>query len=104
MQKQLLTENDIKSAESVLAKGDRVEIIPVKDGARVIRIKREEVREIKQSHRCAIVKKWREGVRIVDYAESEEEAISICEKLNKDLSVEEKIVNDTIYLYRREIK
>lgn len=45
MQKQLLTENDIKSAESVLAKGDRVELIPVKDGVKVIRIRREEIKE-----------------------------------------------------------
>ncbi len=45
MQKQLLTENDIKSAESVLAKGDRVELIPVKDGVKVIQIRREELKQ-----------------------------------------------------------
>ncbi len=44
MQKQLLTEKDIKSAESVLAKGDRVEIIPVKDGVRIVKVQREEVK------------------------------------------------------------
>lgn len=46
MQKQLLTENDIKSAESVLSKGDRVEIIPVKDGVKIIKVKREEVKNV----------------------------------------------------------
>lgn len=45
MQKQLLTENDIKSAERVLAKGDRVELIPVKDGVKVIQIRREELKQ-----------------------------------------------------------
>lgn len=101
-QKQLLTEKEIEAAESVLSKGDRVEIIPVKDGVRVIRVKREEVCESKQSHRCGIVKKWKDGVKIVDYAESVEEAINICERLNKSLSMEEKIVNLTKYLYKEE--
>lgn len=40
----LLTEKQIKSAEAVLSKGDRVELIPVKDGVRVIRVKREEIK------------------------------------------------------------
>ncbi len=44
MSKQLLTEKDIKSAEAVLAKGDRVELIPIKGGVRVIKVKREEVK------------------------------------------------------------
>ena len=44
MKKQLLTEKQIKSAEAVLSKGDRVELIPVKDGVKVIRVKREEVK------------------------------------------------------------
>jgi hypothetical protein len=29
---------------AILAKGDRVELIPVKDGVRVIRVRREEVK------------------------------------------------------------
>lgn len=41
----LLTEKDIKAIESVLAKGDRVELIPVKDGVRVIQIKRKEIKK-----------------------------------------------------------
>lgn len=45
MSKQLLTEKEIKSAEEVLSKGDRVELIPVKDGVKVIKVKREEVKE-----------------------------------------------------------
>lgn len=46
MQKmQQLSAENIKAAEAVLAKGDRVELIPVKDGVRVIKIKREEVKK-----------------------------------------------------------
>lgn len=44
-QKQLLTEKDIKSVEAVLSKGDRVEIIPVRDGAKVVKVRREEVKK-----------------------------------------------------------
>lgn len=44
LQKQLLKESDIKAAEKVLARGDRVELIPVKDGVKVIQVKREEVK------------------------------------------------------------
>lgn len=39
-----LDEKTIKSAESILAKGDRVELIPVKDGVKVVRVRREEVK------------------------------------------------------------
>lgn len=40
-----MDEKTIKAIESILAKDDRVELIPVKDGVRVIHIKREEVKE-----------------------------------------------------------
>lgn len=30
--------------EAVLAKGDRVELIPVKDGVKVVRVRREEIK------------------------------------------------------------
>lgn len=33
-----------KEIESILAKGDRVELMPMKDGVKVIRIRREEVK------------------------------------------------------------
>lgn len=33
----------IKAIESVLSKGDRVEVIPVKDGVKVMRVRRETV-------------------------------------------------------------
>lgn len=33
----------IKTIENILAKGDRVELIPVKDGVRVVRIRREPI-------------------------------------------------------------
>lgn len=39
-----MDEKTIKAIESVLAKGDRAELIPVKDGVKVIHIKREEVK------------------------------------------------------------
>lgn len=34
----------IKKIEAVLSKGNRVELIPVKDGIRVIKVKREEIK------------------------------------------------------------
>lgn len=40
----MLDEKIIKAIESVLAKGERVELIPTKDNVRVIRIKRKEVK------------------------------------------------------------
>ena len=40
-----MDEKTIKAIESILAKGDRVELIPVKDGVRVIHIKREEIKK-----------------------------------------------------------
>lgn len=42
---ELITLEKIKSIESVLAKGDRVELIPVKDGVKVVRVRREEVKQ-----------------------------------------------------------
>ena len=37
-----MTDAQVKAIEAVLAKGDRVELIPVKDGIKVIHIKRKE--------------------------------------------------------------
>lgn len=34
----------IKAIESVLSKGDRAEVVPVKDGVKVMRVRREAVR------------------------------------------------------------
>lgn len=39
-----LTEDKIKAILTVLSKGERVELIPTKDGLRVIHVKREEVK------------------------------------------------------------
>ena len=39
-----MTSEAIKAIEAILAKGDRVELIPTKDGVRVIHIKRENVK------------------------------------------------------------
>lgn len=38
-----LTEEQKKAIEKVLAEGDRVELIPVKDGIKIMRIKRNNV-------------------------------------------------------------
>ena len=40
-----LKPEQIKAAEAVLAKGDRVELIPVKDGIKVVRVKRETIKK-----------------------------------------------------------
>ena len=39
-----LSEKDIRVINSVLAKDQRVEVIPTKDGVRVIEVKRKEVK------------------------------------------------------------
>lgn len=41
----MIDEKTIKTAESVLARGERVELIPVKDGVKVVRVRREEVKK-----------------------------------------------------------
>lgn len=41
---QRLTDEDIKAAEAVLAKGDRVELIPLKEGVKIVKIRRKEVK------------------------------------------------------------
>lgn len=40
-----MDEKIIKSIKAILQKGDRVELIPTKDGVKVIRIKREAVKQ-----------------------------------------------------------
>lgn len=40
-----MDEKTIKAAESILSRGERVELIPVKGGVKVLRVKREEVKE-----------------------------------------------------------
>lgn len=44
MQKPILDDKAKQAIESVLAKGDRVELIPLKDCVKIIHIKREEVK------------------------------------------------------------
>jgi len=39
-----MTEATIKAIEAILAKDDRVELIPTRDGVKVIRIKREPIK------------------------------------------------------------
>lgn len=41
----MIDEKIIKAAESVLARGERVELIPVKYGVKVVRVRREEVKK-----------------------------------------------------------
>lgn len=38
-----LADRQIKAIETTLAKGERVELIPVKDGVKVVRVKRETI-------------------------------------------------------------
>ena len=40
----MIDEKIIKAIEQVIAKGNRVEIIPVKDGIKIMQIKREEIK------------------------------------------------------------
>ena len=39
-----LKQSEIRAIEKTLSNGDRVEIVPVKDGVRVVRVKREEIK------------------------------------------------------------
>lgn len=39
-----MDEKTIEAIESVLAKGDRVELIPVKDGVKIIQVRRKEIK------------------------------------------------------------
>ena len=39
-----MDEKTLRAIINILAKGDRVELIPVKDGIKVLRIRREEVK------------------------------------------------------------
>ena len=41
---QMMTDAQVKAIEAVLAKGDRVELIPVKDGVKVVQVKRKEIK------------------------------------------------------------
>lgn len=41
----MVDDKTIKAVESVLSKGDRVELIPVKDGVKIVRVRREEVKK-----------------------------------------------------------
>lgn len=41
MQKRNLTTEAVKAIEFVLSNGDRAEVIPIKDGVRVMRVRRE---------------------------------------------------------------
>lgn len=51
MDKRKLSADDIKAIESVINKDDRAEVVPVKDGVKVLRVKREAV-NIGQSKNC----------------------------------------------------
>lgn len=39
-----MTEQVVKAIEAILAKDDRVELIPTRDGVKVVRIKREPIK------------------------------------------------------------
>lgn len=40
----MIDEKKLKLIKMILAKGDRVELIPIKDGVRVMRVERKEVK------------------------------------------------------------
>lgn len=40
-----MDEKTIKAVETILSRGDRVELIPVKDGVKVVRVRRDEVKQ-----------------------------------------------------------
>lgn len=44
MDKITLSMADVAKIEAKLAKGDRVELIPIKDGVKIIHIRREEIK------------------------------------------------------------
>lgn len=46
MDKVYLSMSVVSAIEEILSKGDRVELIPVKDGVRVIQVQRKEVKEV----------------------------------------------------------
>lgn len=39
-----MNKETIKNIESILSNGDRVELIPVRDGIKVVRVRREEIK------------------------------------------------------------
>lgn len=39
-----ITADDLPTINTIIAKGDRAELIPVKDGVKVVRVRREEVK------------------------------------------------------------
>lgn len=47
-----LTESQIEAIETVLNSGNRVELIPIKDGVRIVRQRREEVKVSNRMRRC----------------------------------------------------
>lgn len=40
-----MDEKTIKAVETILSRGNRVELIPVKDGVKVVRVRRDEVKQ-----------------------------------------------------------
>lgn len=46
MDKVYLSMSVVSAIEEILSKGDRIELIPVKDGVRVIQVQRKEVKEV----------------------------------------------------------
>lgn len=39
-----MTDKQVKVIEAILAKGDRVELIPVKDGVKIVQVRRKEIK------------------------------------------------------------
>lgn len=41
----MIDDKTLRVIESILKKGDRVELVPIKDGMKVLRVRREEVKK-----------------------------------------------------------
>ncbi len=65
-----MDEKTVKAVESIISKGERVELIPVKNGVKVVRVRREEVRtsdcmDCKAWNRCLSAAKGGKMVKCV---------------------------------------
>lgn len=47
-----LSLEQIKAIEATVAKGDRAEVVPVRDGLKILHVKREEVKTASQKSKC----------------------------------------------------
>ncbi len=68
-----MDEKTIKAAEAILAKGDRVELIPVKNGVKVVRVRREEISSTEHAAKMQRVS----GHTLPTHSEKHDTAVSV---------------------------